>query len=235
MRSKIEKPPILLTGCARSGTSMAAGVINMCGAFGGNLAGPTRNNAKGMFENSDIRNTITKPFLDSIGCDPLGQYPLVDVRKLRIPVDWADRVCSVMIRQGYQSGPWFYKGAKMCQFWPVWDYAFPNAKWIIVRRKDEDIVNSCLRTGFMHAFRDAGIREKIGAKTEAEGWQWWVNQHKRRFEEMIQAGLNAKVVWPERMVNGDYELMKDAVEWCGLEWTNQVYEFVSPKLWKGKK
>ena len=37
------KDPILITGCARSGTSMIAGVINICGAFGGDMAGPNAN------------------------------------------------------------------------------------------------------------------------------------------------------------------------------------------------
>ena len=59
-------PPILLTGCARSGTSLTAGIVNLCGAFGGIMSGPNRNNAKGMFENSKIRNTIIKPYLQKI-------------------------------------------------------------------------------------------------------------------------------------------------------------------------
>ena len=43
------KEPILITGCARSGTSMVAGIINMSGAFGGVMAGPNKNNQKGNF------------------------------------------------------------------------------------------------------------------------------------------------------------------------------------------
>lgn len=235
MKTRIEQPPILITGCARSGTSMVAGVINMCGAWGGELSGPNHNNQKGMFENAEIRNTVVKPYFESIGVDRLGQYPLVDIQKLRIPVDWSSRICSVMVKQGYPGGHWFYKCAKACQFWPVWEYAFPNARWIIVRRKDQDIVNSCMRTSFMRAFDKEHNRRAVKAKTTEDGWQWWVEQHKKRFEEMVMAGLNVKVVWPEKMVNGDYQQMKEAVEWCGLEWTNKVYEFISPKLWKGKK
>jgi hypothetical protein len=55
------KDPILITGAARSGTSMTAGVINICGAFGGVLSGPNKNNKKGMFENNRIRQDIAKP------------------------------------------------------------------------------------------------------------------------------------------------------------------------------
>lgn len=227
----IETSPILITGCARSGTSMVSGTINMCGAFGGEMSGPNRNNPKGMFENVAVRNMV-KDFYRSINVDHMGQYPLVNIGRLNIPQDWKARVHSIFLRQGYKGGPWFYKGAKCCQHWPVWHYAFPNAKWIIVRRKDKDIVRSCLRTSFMRAFRNEEACRAVNAANESEGWEWWVRQHKRRFVEMVEAGLNTKVVCPDKMIHGDFSQMKDAVEWAGLRWTNEVYDFISPKLWK---
>ena len=42
------KNPIIITGCARSGTSLTAGVINICGAGGGEMSGATIYNKKGM-------------------------------------------------------------------------------------------------------------------------------------------------------------------------------------------
>lgn len=230
------KAPILITGCARSGTSLVAGIINICGAFGGDMSGPNANNAKGMFENAAIRNKIVKPFYESLGVDRLGQYPLPNVNELVIPMNWKERVEDVFLEQGYQGGPWMYKGAKMCQHWPVWQWAFPDAKWVIVRRKDEDIVNSCLRTGFMRAFRSGATQKEIGVKNESQGWLWWVQQHKDRFREMQDAGLNTTVIWPEKMVEGNYVQVKDMIEWLGLEWKEkEVVEFISPRLWKARQ
>jgi hypothetical protein len=213
---------------------MVAGVIHLRGAFGGEMSGPTPNNAKGMFENSKIRNQIVKPFFRDLGVDALGQYPLPDINKMLIPSDWAQRVEDVMMEQGYEGGPWMYKGAKMCLHWPVWNYAFPNAKWIIVRRRPGDIVNSCLRTGFMNAFNSDTKCREVGAVDAREGWMWWIKQHEDRFREMQNAGLNCKVVWPNRMVEGDYRQMKETLEWCGLEWGPEVTEFIEPKLWKAR-
>lgn len=227
--------PILITGCARSGTSLVAGSINLCGAFGGNMSGPNKNNAKGMFENAQIRNHITKPYLRDLGYDPLGQYPLPDIEKIVIPHDWHQRVTQVMIEEGYATGPWMYKGAKMGLFWPVWHYAFPNAKWIIVRRKPADIIRSCMKTSFMRAFQNEKNQKAVGATTEEEGWLWWVRQHEQRFIDMIQAGLNIKVVWPERMVNGDYQQIMETIEWLGLSWKSKVLEFIDPRLWKARR
>lgn len=235
MTSNIILEPILITGCARSGTSMVTGVINMCGAFGGMMAGPNVYNKKGMFENIAIRGGMVKPYLNQIGADPLGQYPLPDTQKLSIPQDWQMSVLSILRQEGYTQGPWMYKCPKMCLMWPVWHYAFPNAKWIIVRRNPEDIVASCMKTGFMTAFRKDIFQKAVGAKTQEEGWTWWVKQHEQRFTEMIEAGLNVKMIWPERMVKGDYSQIYQMLEWLQLPWKSEILSFVDPKLWKSRQ
>ncbi len=229
------KAPILITGCARSGTSLVAGIINQRGAFGGKMSGPNHNNAKGMFENARIRNEIVKPYFRSIDADPMGQYPLPESPTKLIPVGWDKRIEGVLMEDGYEGGPWMYKGAKLCLHWDIWNYAFPNAKWIIVRRKPSDIINSCMRTGFMRAFGIQSNQSAVGVKSEWEGWLWWIHQHEARFIEMIQAGLNCKVIWPERMVDGDYSQIKEMLEWLGLEWGPEITEFIEPKLWKARQ
>lgn len=221
---KIEKAPILVTGCARSGTSIIAGVINICGAFGGVLSGPNKYNAKGMYENTFIRDHVEKPYLRSIKMDPFGQYPLPDTMNLSIPTGWKKDIHNVMEKEGYIKGPWYYKGAKACLIWPIWNYAFPNAKWIIVRRRSADIAQSCLDTGFMRAYK------------EYNGWIKWINHHEKKFVEMIEGGLNVKVIWPERLVGGNYEQMYEVIEWLGLTWrSKEVIDFIEPKLWKSRQ
>ena len=227
--------PILITGAARSGTSMVAGAINICGAFGGNMRGPNKNNEKGMFENARIVQNLTKPYLRGIGVDQFGQYPLPNIHNLLIPSNWRRRVEQVMIEEGYKEGPWFYKGAKMCLTWPIWNFAFQDAKWIIVRRRTGDIVTSCMKTDFMRAFRNPKYQREVGADNEREGWLWWVHQHEKRFVEMIETGLNVKMIWPERMVYGDYKQIMEMVDWLGLEWKSEVLSFVDPKLWKARR
>lgn len=231
----IEQSPILITGCARSGTSMVAGVINMCGAFGGDMSGPNHNNRKGMFENYVIRNQIVEPYLKRIGADRMGQYPLPDLSNIWIPTGWRWEIETVMRSQGYKAGKWMYKGAKMCLFWPVWHYAFPDAKWIVVRRKTSDIIKSCLKTNFMKAFSRPAVQKAVGVTSEWDGWLWWVHQHEDRFREMINEGLNVKVVWPERMVDGNYQQIQETVEWLGLQWNSEALSFVDSKLWKARE
>jgi hypothetical protein len=229
--------PILITGAARSGTSMVAGIIDMCGAFSGITSGPNRYNQKGMFENAAVRNKVVKPYLESIGMCRKGQYPIPNPHKCPDIPDLQDRVERIMVEQGYAGGPWMYKGAKMTLIWPTWNKAFPDAKWVIVRRRSEDIVSSCLRTGFMNAFRNSAVQRSVGVTDEASGWEWWVRQHEERFREMIAAGLQVKMVWPETMVyDQDYTKMKEIIKWLGLEWNKrEVEKFIEPKLYHTKK
>lgn len=231
------KKPIIITGAARSGTSMIAGCINLCGAWKGETSGPTRYNKKGMFENAALRNSIMKPYLFGMGADRLGQYPLPQTKKLKIPYDFGDKVLNVIKEQGWsQETPWMYKGAKICLIWPVWHFHFPDAKWLIVRRKTSDIVNSCVNTSFMRSFRNERIQKLVKAKNESEGWLWWVRQHEQKFREIQDAGANVKVVWAERMVDSNYSQMKETIEWLGLEWNEKaIVDFIEPKLWKARR
>lgn len=225
----MKQPPILITGAARSGTSLTAGLINICGAFGGDMAGPNVHNQKGMFENNVIRQTMVKPYLKSIDCDPLGQKPLPNVRQIFDVTEeqansWRSRVIKIMKSQGYKEGPWFYKGAKSCLYWYLWHRAFPEAKWIIVRRDADDISRSCMQTSFMRAYRDV------------LGWLRWVSTHEKRFRQMDTAGLQIMEVWPRKMIDGDFSEMEKVIDWLGLEWKDSLIRaFVDPKLYGRKK
>ena len=110
----------------------------------------------------------------------------------------------------------------MCLIWKAWANAFPDAKWVIVRRPDEQIVSSCLRTSFMRK------------RKTAEEWQEWVDYHKERFEEM-KAYLNCKEVWTHKLVSGDLKEIRETLEWLGLEYNkSEILSFVDPTLYTAK-
>ena len=211
--------PILITGAARSGSSMIAATINICGAFGGNMAGLNHTNKRGMFENVQIRDRIVKPYLEKINADQKGQYPLPEVENMDIPLNWQTKIDHVLIEEGYVGGCWMYKDSRSALIWPIWHYAFPDAKWVIVRRRTGDIIKSCLKTGYMTAYNDE------------KGWLEWVHQFEQRFVEMITEGLNCKIIWPERMVHGDYQQLYELCDWLGLPWKSEALNYIDPLLW----
>ncbi len=225
----IEHAPILITGCPRSGASMVAAVVNMCGAFGGNMS------KRGMFGNDRIHKEVMDSYFTDIGADKSGQFPLPVVEDISIPTKWKQKVQRIMLVEGYKRGQWMYKDARLSLIWPIWAYAFPNAKWIIVRRRTGDIIRSCVHTGYMEAFKLPENQKAVGVISEEKGWLWWVHQYEKRFVEMITDGVNCKVIWPDRMVHGDYEQMYQTLEWLGLPWKSEVLNLVDPLLWHARR
>lgn len=193
---------IFITGCARSGTSMTGGVVNICGAWGGKLAKATPYNKKGMYENRAVVNDMVKPLLVELGADPMGQNPLPNIRDFdeQDSKGWRQRFIDIMVSQGYDGRfPLMYKGAKMCLMWTLWHRAFPKAKWIIVRRRSDDIIDSCMKTGFMSKYKDRA------------GWRVWTIQHVRRFKEMFENELDVREVFPQEMIDGNFIDRKSVV------------------------
>jgi len=215
--------PILITGCARSGTSLISNIIAKHEVFGGDISGGvSKFTPTGICENTAIRDGIVKKYLKSIHVDPKGQFPLPNKSIIRPYPELKNDVDNILKIHGWNGkDQWFYKGAKMTLLWELWHEAFPNAKWVLVRRNDKDIIDSCMRTSFMNK-----------RKTEQE-WQKWVNYHKDRFEEMKQV-LDIKEVWPEKMIHGDYMEMTDVLAFLKIRnrgTPNIMNDTVNPKHW----
>jgi hypothetical protein len=206
---------------------MVAGIIHACGAYGGPkpLKSPNRWNRKGMFENVGIRNSIVKPFLRSIGADPMGQRPLPDMRVIsefasnqQFVEEWRNRVLSAMSLPD-ENPVWFYKGAKMCLMWPIWANAFPDARWLIVRRPDRDIARSCVRTSFMRKWGNF------------DGWLRWVAHHKLQFGAMKTCLQDVTEVHSDAIIAGEYDALEEFVRRAGLVWRKKAVDgFVDPSL-----
>jgi hypothetical protein len=220
--------PILITGARRSGTSMIAGILKICGAFGGNSL------VESNYENHKIRNQLFHEYMRRNDLDIKGQFPFLPTKDLEIPRGWREKVERIILEDGYTQGPWMIKDFRLALTWPAWHYAYPNAKWVIVRRRTGDVVQSCLKTAYMQAFQNPMIREMIGVESEADGWRWWVAQYEDRFVEMVMEGLNCRVIWPERMIHGDYQQIFELVDWLGLKWNSKALEYVDPKFWKAR-
>ena len=223
------KAPIFITGCPRSGAGLIARIIDFCGADGGMV-----NSA---YENKDINKQIIKPYFEEKGYNL--QYPLPELKGLLIPSDIQEKILTLLQVEENNSylrndKIWFVKNSALSLMYPIFNYAFPNAKWVIVRRKTSDIILSCLKTAYMNVYEDKEIRTEIGAKTEIEGWKWWVRQYEERFVGMLQNGLNCKVIWPQRMVSGNYQQIYELLEWVGLPWKSQILNFVDPLFAKSR-
>lgn len=200
--------PIIVTGCARSRTSLVMQTLKICGAWLGEVVEKTKANPNGQLENVEIIREVQKPFLRKHGFDQKGQYPLPPENFSEVDSERKQKVESILKKQGLKDQTPVFKDAKACLDWVAWNYAFPDAVWVIVRRPDEGIIKSCLssKAGFMDKFQDV------------EGWQWWVDQHKIRFEQIKQNCRNVFEIDTDRIVNKDFSEIKPLIKQLGLKW-----------------
>jgi len=195
-----DRPLVLVTGCARSGTSLTAQVLQACGSRLGRV--------NKLFEHTSVRDRVVKPYLSSIGADPLGQHPLPDTDSLRPVPGWRDQVLQRL------GGADCYKGAKMALMWPVWTDAFPDSKWVLCWRDVDDIAASCKRTAFMQAY------------SEHDDWARWALEYHARMYQLMESGADCVDVWPHEAVTEDVEAYRPVVEYCGLEWDREAVQRV---------
>lgn len=213
---------IMVTGVPRSGTSLTASVIHACGAWGGDMFKGNQDNPRGFFENRELRQEIVKPYLRYNGWDEYGQSPLPPRVVPPVP-GWSEDVLHVIESQGYEEGPWFYKCAKATLMWQVWEEAFPEMKWVIVRRSAMNIAQSCLKTRFMRAY------------TTHEDWLLYVYEHEARFT-LLKAATEGRVfeVWPDDFVRGNSDAYRSMIEHLGLTWDNEATaNLIIREAWHG--
>jgi len=225
---KYKDIPIFITGAERSGSSIIAKILALSGTFIGETSS--------MYENKKIKELIID-YYKFIGIDPVGQYPLPpEVNDKPFPIVLKEKIYSILKNEGYNlNKPWLYKSSKICQTWRMWNLHYPEAKWVIVRRKPSDIVYSCCKTTYMYAFSDTRRQKEVGANNEKEAWLWWVKQHEKMFQKMSEANLNYKVIWPEDLVDGNYESVKEILDWVGLPFDeDQIRKEIDPMLWKSR-
>lgn len=217
--------PILVTGLPRSGTSMVAGLFDASGAWTGTTVPGNSENPKGFFEHQVLREKITKQILIQLDVDPLG-VKSVPPLKPGMKVDGIEKIITNIIKaDGYgEDQPWLYKGAKLSLIWPIFDKAFPAARWIIVRRNPEEVIDSCLRTSFMKQH-----------STDRAFWENFVVAYEQRLELLESTLSNVMVVETNKVLAGDYDKLKAAIESCGLSFDQQVIEsFVCQDYWHAK-
>lgn len=218
MNSKVSYDPVLVTGVERSGSTIIARILTMCGVWSGSC-------------NNMLENTM----IHSLHYEELPQTIFPQTKTISIPANWNDLITNQIQSEGWSGQPWFVKGGILSQYWPVWNYAYPDAKWLIVRRRTGDIIQSCMKTGYMRKFKDTETLKLLNLEKEEDGWLWLVHQYENKFVEMIQAGLNCRVIWPERMVTGNFEQIYETIKWLGLEWNKNIPEVIAPLLDKSRR
>lgn len=217
-----ERDPIIITGLPRSGTSLTAGIMHLCGAWVGYQKPRTQYNPKGDFENTEIQRKIIRPFLESIDCCPMGLTKLPEVGHDRgaLSGELRSGVFSALHEQGYYNEPWILKECKIALFPHVWRDAFPNAKWVIVKRRDTAVLSSC--------FRAHPMMDRMG--DDIDRWVDWLKTYKTHVESIDWADM---VITPNSDIMSNPRIMREKMEELGLnKWpAEEIKQFIDKGIW----
>lgn len=204
--------PIIVVGLPRSGTSVTAGVLHCCGAWGGDekeLDYADNNNPHGYFENTPLFGSLRANVNPDPYCEILGDNSLsAKLKLLLVP----------------EMKPWFFKHHYVLYDtdWemshvPAFRDTFPNAKWLIVRRDNH------------------GIKDSQNFVWENDPPDYIANHSLERLEQMrllLDSDADTFEIWPfEEMHKPGLDGFRDMVEWAGLEWDEPaVRALVDPNL-----
>lgn len=209
--------PIIITGVPRSRTSLTTAIFGFCGLQLGEISGGNSNNKKGQFENRAIIDKVEKAFLKKLGYDPMGQYPIPDIKNMPIDKKRKQVVVSILKKQGIDfSKKWGFKDSKSILSFYSWLNAFPNSKWIIVTRKKEDIARSCELTPFMRKRKD---------------WLNFVDEYRFRFELLKKEHKYVYEINTDEIVSFELNNIEKVIKSVGLVWNEEkIRDFIDPTL-----
>lgn len=210
---------ILITGIPRSRTSLTAAIFEKCGAeFGKNLKKPNEHNPLGYYEDMAIIKGLVNPHWEKMGFHPLDRTNMPTKEDVIIDPEWKKKTQRIMGKLKHKTA---IKEPKMCLYWEQWHDAFPEAKWVIVRRPRAEVLESIRN-------RTPWMRGTFSRQNRAAHIQLYIDHHLRRIDELKAEGAYFEI-HTENFLACDWSEIQKCVEWCGLKWNEQAKELVNPK------
>ena len=208
---------ILVTGPPRSGTSMVAGILAICGAFPGFTIGPVPHNAKGTFQNQVIMELIINMLIAFRLYNEWGMHVIPE----RSPfiADLRERVDQTLLAQGANGLQMMVKAPQISLMWETWHQAYPEAKWIWCDRDKEAVARSCIRAAKYESLTDPPYN--------FQEWKAWVEAHDTKLFEIAEEIEDFTIIDSRKVADGDYDHLKSFVDYAGLVWKEEeINEFV---------
>lgn len=199
------RPPFLVTGYPRSGTSLICGCLANSGVWTGRVRKPDQFNPKGYFENHEIYRAVANA---------------------RNGNDLYRKIGHVMDSQGYDfNKPWLFKAFELViEKADLWKKAWPGTIFIITKRKIEDVLESNLASNSARFGESSRYAKK-------EYWQGVFAEMDPKIEKLAR-GHRAYVIESSGSRDKTWKAIKGpaAIGYVRVK-KKTVEEFIDPSLW----
>lgn len=124
-------------------------------------------------------------------------------------IGWRKKVRSIMHKYGYPGGPWFMKHS--ARHFALWNDFKP--KFVCIIRKEESIRQSWKKI-------NKARNTKISIRKDLEAMAY------------LRKNVDHTCVFTDDVVRGDYSSLRQAFEYCGLEFNPEIAkEKIDPSIW----
>lgn len=196
-----QHPPILIGAPARSGTTMIAGLIHFHGVWIGKARVTKSPSTNPLVGTENIR---IKEYLKRL--DP--RTPSGEFREAILSMVETD-------------GPWLVKTAQVLLKYRNWNNAFPDARWILPIRPENEIVASAMRHPGMAKRGEFEQRRRVQYMQELQG-------------NIAAQCRHTLYVNPGRIATRDYTAAELLMLFCRLELDREVWDkWIDPARWHG--
>jgi len=215
------KQPIFIASKPRSGSSLTSHILHEHGVFGGIMKPADGNNARGYFENIQITSLLIEYLRRNDIENKLKKYNPKDLKSMMVEFDFF--VNQILTEEGLKEGEnWFFKDPKIAFCWNMMHRSFPEAKWIIVKRDESQVLNSIIKTDFMDAYNTT------------QDWIDYLNVYNHNLEQ-LEKKCNPFILNINKVFNNDLTELRSMFDFIGVKLNeNIVDKCVEKKLWNAK-
>lgn len=180
--------PICITGMHRSGTSMVARLLNLCGLYLGpqeNMMPPKPDNPKGFWENMDFA-ALNESILLHLGGRWNSPPPFTkdgwELDPMLIPLSNKARE---LTREFTDHEPWGWKDPRTSLTLPFWNHLLPNLKLVICLRNPLAVAHSLQKRNKFSEFHGIGLWQSYNQSllTAARSKQYVITHYDAYFND----------------------------------------------------
>jgi hypothetical protein len=141
----MQSQTLIIAGMHRSGTSLITNWLSRCGLeIGERLLGSGTGNVEGHFEDMEFLK-LHKDILEKNSLDESG---LVDAKEIELsPYQLANLETVIKIKQQLYE-QWGWKDPRTCLFLDTYNKLLPEAKYLVIMRDYNAVINSLLKRDF---------------------------------------------------------------------------------------